>query len=360
MKKVILISWHLYNSKRKAGFHWLASSFHKMGWEVVFVTTQLSLFSIVGDPRFRFSLLKDANRLIKLGERLKGYILFTLWHPVNPKNKLLNKLISLLYPFYGKKLPKNLIEQIQEASLIIFESTSSILFFDELKKINPSARFVYRMSDDMRILRHHQYVLDAEYEIARKFDLVSIPSHYIFNRFKDLPNVRLHYHGIEKEIFDKETASPYPKGVNAVFIGNNYFDYSFIEIASDLFPNVNFHIIGPISNLPVKKNIIVYGEIPFSETVPFVKHADIGLHTLAEFPYSDSFTDTLKVIQYTYNRLPIIAPDFLKTEREHMFYYKPNDRLTIKNAVEMALQYERKKIKIDDILTWEEVALKLM
>jgi len=360
MKKVILISWQLYNSKTKIGFHWLASAFYKMGWDVVFVTTQISIFSIRKDSRFKISLIKNLNKLVRVNEKLTSYIHFTFFHYVNHKNNFLNRSFSNLYPYYGKRIPKNLTQQIKESSLLIFDSTSSIQLIDELKKINPSARFVYRVSDDIRLFNNPRFILDREYEIASKFNLVSTPSNYIYNKFKLLPNVRLHYHGIEKKIFDQVTISPYQKGINAVFVGKNYFDHGFLEIASDIFPDVDFHIIGPIQNLPMKKNIIGYGEIPFVETVPFVKHADLGLHTLAKFPHGESFTDTLKVIQYTYNRLPIVAPDFLKTEREHMFYYKTDDRITIKKAMEMAIQYDRKKIKTDDILTWEEVAQELI
>ncbi len=50
MKRVVLITGHYWNSKRKAGFHWLADAFLRQGWEVVFFTAPpapLSLLSVI-------------------------------------------------------------------------------------------------------------------------------------------------------------------------------------------------------------------------------------------------------------------------------------------------------------------------
>ena len=53
MKKIVLITGHYYSSKRKAGFHFLAEAFAKDGYDVTFITTGLSLLSILKkDYRF--------------------------------------------------------------------------------------------------------------------------------------------------------------------------------------------------------------------------------------------------------------------------------------------------------------------
>ena len=45
--EVSFLSYHYWNSERRAGFHGLAQPFHDAGWKVRFVTTGLSLLSFL-------------------------------------------------------------------------------------------------------------------------------------------------------------------------------------------------------------------------------------------------------------------------------------------------------------------------
>jgi 2-beta-glucuronyltransferase len=75
MNRVILVSWLIFNSKRKAGFHWLADAFWKMGWDVVFVTAPLA--SLLAMQRFPFSIstFQGKNKLVNVKEHLWSYVL---------------------------------------------------------------------------------------------------------------------------------------------------------------------------------------------------------------------------------------------------------------------------------------------
>lgn len=362
MKRVVLITSHYWNSKRKAGFHCLANAYWKMGWEVIFVTAPISWLSwLRHDYRFNFPILKEANQLIWAKERFASYVLFTNWHPANLRNNFLNKFAWWIYPFYRNINLGLLKPYLAGSDLIIFESTPALLLFNKVKSIVPSAKFVYRVSDDIRLLKFHPYVIANEKKIAAQFDLVSSPCAYIHNKFSDLSNARLQYHGIEKELFNQCATNPYRKKRNVIFVGNSYFDYNFLENASDIFPDWMFHIIGPIGNLPVKQNIKIYGEIPFQETIKYIKFADIGLHTLYSSEKDcDSFTDSLKVLQYTYNNLPVIAPNFLKSFRKNMFYYIPGEKQSIEEAFHKAMLYDRKSQNDCIIQSWDELAHSLV
>jgi 2-beta-glucuronyltransferase len=361
MKRVILFTGHYFESKRKAGFHWLADAYWRMGWEVIFVTVSISWLSwLRKDYRFEYPILKERNKLKQVKDNLFSYILFTPWHPANLRNGLLNFISEPLFSFYGKKLPSNLEKIISNSDLIIFESTPGLLLFERVKQISPNARFVYRVSDDLRLLKNHPIVIKTEEKIASQFDLISIPSSYTYERFKKYKNAVLHYHGIRKDLFDKKYNNPYKEKNNLIFVGNSHFDYSFIEIASQLFPKYNFHIIGPIKGIPNKKNIYSYGEMPFIETIPYIKHADVGLHTLSYKIGAESFTDSLKVIQYTYCKLPIIAPNYLQTNRKNMFYYKPGEPESIKKAILDAILFDRANVSLEGINSWDELAMKLL
>lgn len=358
MKRVVLLSYHVYASKRRAGFHGLADAYHAAGWDVTFVTVALSgLSRLRGD--FRLAFLKDhpANRVEPVHPRLSSYIWYTSWHPANLRLGLLNALSRPIFARYGEQPLGELEPVVAAADLVIFESTPGILLFDRCKRLAPKARFVYRVSDDLRYLKNHPLVIETEDRVAPAFDVVSVPCEYILRRFGHLPNARLHFHGIRKPTFDTPCDSPYRKGsVNAVFVGNSFFDADFLARAARLMPEWRFHVFGAIDELPSAENIIPYGECAFAETVPYIVHADVGLQNRTFRPGSESLTDSLKVIQYTYCRLPIVVPEFLRCGRKNFFYYKPGDDASVRQALVDAKAMDRAAISRDAIRSWEELA----
>lgn len=365
MKRVILISEHYYESKRKAGFHFLAEAYWRAGWEVIFVTSYVSYLSLLrGESRFPKPLLrqirKEAKQLKPVRDRFCSYVWFTPWHPLNFGYfhlGFLNRLSNPWFKHYGSLALGDLEDLLADVTLFIFESTPGLMLFDRFKHAKPEARFVYRVSDDLRMLRRNPVVLEAEERNVPLFDLVSTPSEFLYQRFSHLPNASLQYHGIDKEAYDRPTDTPYRKaGPHCVFVGISLLDLDFLERASRICPEFSFHILGPFTGLPKRDNVFIYGEIPFEETIPFVKHADVGLHTRSYMPGSESLTDSLKVHQYTYCQLSIVAPEFLKSSRAHMFYYKPGNDETILTALASALQFDRTTIKIDNIVSWDQLA----
>ncbi|WP_414578345.1 glucuronosyltransferase [Anabaena sp. CCY 9402-a] len=364
MKCVVLITGHYWHSQRKAGFHWLADAFWRKGWEVVFLTAPISWLSVIRrDYRLAYPVIQEANKLLPVQPKLWSYVWFTLWHPANLRWNFLNYLSRGLFQLYSK-LPLGIVEaEIRRADVLIFESTPALLLFQRCKNLNPKAQFIYRVSDDLRLLRNHPVVLETEKQIVAQFDLVSVPSRNIYQLFAGLSNLKLDLHGIRKDLFQNNYPNPYPSKdaadtPNLIFVGNSHFDYDFLEQASQLFPNWRFHIIGPIANLPQKPNIITYGELPFLETIPYIKYADIALQIRAYSPGIESLTDSLKVIQYTYCQLPIIAPRYLSSSRPHVFYYQLGDASSIQQALIAAQNYDRSQIATNDIYSWDELVSK--
>ena len=111
--------------------------------------------------------------------------------------------------------------------------------------------------------------------------------------------------------------------------------------------------------LPAAPNLICHGERPFRELIPYLQHADIGLQTLAYTPGAEWFADSLKMSQYTYCRLPIVAPSFLRSDRPHVYYYEPGDDVSIQQALMSAHAHDRLTISADGVLTWDELAATL-
>jgi len=362
IKRAVLVTQHYWNSKRKAGFHQIADSLSRSGWDVLFFTAPISWLSVVrNDKRLKYPLREEACKIRVFENNVKSFVWFTPWHPANLRTELMNRISRILFGRYGNLPLGESEEYLRKADLVIFESGPGLLLWERIKKLNPTARMVYRVSDDLRLLKNHPLVLETEGKTAPEFDLISVPSKYIYDIFKGLPNLRHHPHGIKRNLFDKYYDSPYPlaKGPNVVFIGDSFFDRDFLERASHLLPDYYFHIIGPIKNLPGRKNILAYGELPFIDTIPYLKYADIGLQIRSYFKGAESLTDSLKMIQYSYCQLPIVAPDFLKGARKHAFYYIPGDNGSIKNALETALLYDRPKISTGDIISWDDLTIEL-
>ena len=78
-------------------------------------------------------------------------------------------------------------------------------------------------------------------------------------------------------------------------------------------------IIGPFRNLPTAHNIVAHGEMRMEDTVGYIKFADIGLDTIVWRPHSGVLSDSLKLRQYTYCRLPIVGPNSLMLETNRMY-----------------------------------------
>jgi 2-beta-glucuronyltransferase len=361
MKRVVFVTSHYWDSRRKAGFHWLADAFWRAGWDVLFFTESISWLSwLRRDRRFSYPIFREANKLRAIRERMASYVWLTPFHPVNLRNGFLNRLSAPLLSFYGQFPAGEAEPKIAQADLFVFDSDHGLFLFDRFKKCNPRARFVYRVSDDIPMMGHHPMVLQNEERLVAQFDLLSVPCDYLYRRFSHLPHVILQKHGLRKELFDAPSVNPYRgQGPFLVYVGMDYFDHDFLQRALRVFPQGSFHVFGSIANLPTAANLHAYGECPFVEIVPYLKHADVGLQARSYCPGAECLTDSLKMHQYTYCRLPIVAPLFLKHERPHVSYYEPGNDASIRAALLAAQGYDRASISTAGVLTWDELALKL-
>jgi 2-beta-glucuronyltransferase len=362
MNRVVLVTAHYLESKHKTGFHWMADALLRAGWDVLFFTESISWLSwLRGDPRFQYPIFRDANRLCRVRERLHSYVWFTPFHPGNLRVTLANNLSRPLFRGYPSLRLKRAAERkIAATDLLIFDSSHGLLLFDRFKQLNPRARFVYRVSDDLRLMDNHPLLLETEQRIVHQFDLVSAPSEFIHRRFAHLPRAGLHKHGIRKQLFDKSYPRPYAGGGPAVlYVGRNHFDHDFLRRAVRLFPKWSFHVFGAIADLPTTANLKAHGERPYEELIPYLKHADIGLQTLKYAAGAESFADSLKMQQYTYCKLPIVAPTFLKSDRPHVFYYEPGDDATIRQALLDAARFDRALVPVGDVWSWDEMVTRL-
>ena len=354
-RHVVLISGHYLGSKRRAGFHHLADAYRRAGWDVTFVTAAISLLSrLRGDYRFAYPVREEANRLVRVKERLTSYVLLTRTHPGNLRSGLANRLSAPWFARYAR-VPLGPLEGVlREADLVLFEGTAALLLVLRIQALAPQARLVYRASDDLRALGVHPLILDAERSAISLFDLVSAPTRQIADALASYGPVEVHPPGIDKAAFDRPTDSPYGAGSAAVFAGvSPLFDYESLATAADLVPRVAFHVIGPPPRTQ-PANVVFHPELPFDDVVPYLRHATFGL--LFFPPGYGSLGQGNKVAQYSYCRLPIVAPSDLRTERPNVVVFERGNADSLRRALEEAERMPHSPAFAEGIMSAEELA----
>jgi 2-beta-glucuronyltransferase len=334
-RRVVLVSGHYLGSKRRAGFHHLAQAYWEAGWDVTFVTAAISLVSrLRGDYRYAYPVREEANRIVHVRERLASFVLLTRTHPGNLRLELANRLSRPWFARYARVPLGPLEDRLREADLVVFEGTAALLLVPRVRGLAERARLVYRSSDDLRLLGVHPLVVEAETVAIPLFDLVSAPTQQIADVLRRYGPVEVHPPGVDKAALDRPTASPYGARPAAVFAGvSPLFDYESLDAAAELAPEVAFHVIGPASR-PSPSNVSFRPELPFEDVVPYLQHARFGL---LFFPAGyASLGQGNKVAQYSYCRLPIVAPADLRADRPNVVVFERNDSGSLRRALEAA------------------------
>ena len=354
-RSAVLISGHYFGSKRRAGFHHLAEAFWSLGWDVTFVTAAISTLSrLRGDYRFAYPVREEANRLVPVRERLASYVLMTRTHPGNLRLGVANRLSSGWFSRYARTPLGALEEELRAADLVVFEGTAALLLVERIRGLAPDARLVYRASDDLRALNVHPLILEAEARAIPLFDLVSVPTQNIADALSPYGPVVLHPPAIDKAALDRKTASPYGDGPAAVFAGvSPLFDYGSLAAAAELAPHVSLHVIGPPPR-PLPANVSFHPELPYDELVPYLRHATFGL--LFVPPGYAGLGQGNKVAQYSYCRLPIVAPAHLAAERPNLCLFEPGDRESLRRALEKAERLPHSPAFAEGVRSAEELA----
>jgi 2-beta-glucuronyltransferase len=363
---IVLLSNHWYPSPRKAGFHHLANAWHAQGHSITFATVGFSWLSYARrDFRSRYPGIWQArNSMQAIAPGLDSYVHFT---PLHPHTTLLSRADRLLAPWmdrYDRYSLGQLRQRIQDADVLVYESNAALFLVRLCRALAPQARHIYRVSDDIRTMRSTPSRMVAlEQELASEFSLISVPCAPLAEKFPGLSTVRVQHHGLDKAVFDACSANPFAQGTsNAVFCGLGFYDAEAVHHMAEQCQNVDFHILGiarPRKNIPA--HVIYYGEIPFEKTIPFIKFASCGLYTLhASSRPMSAYTDSLKIMQYRYCGLPIVAPDFIDLHRDGVFYYTPGNAPSCCASLQRALQHGSNADFSREVRTWNEVAAEIL
>lgn len=353
-KKILFLSSHLYFSKKKISFHHLADSAIKNDYDVTFLTVPNSLLSFIGDKHNYLTRLRSVfySFIIFTHNKLKVSSYFSFLHQTPKLN--LGKINNFFFRI-GYSCGLN-----YKYDILIFDSNVSLFLFDYLKVKNPYSKFIYRVSDDLVMLKQTSFLINKESELINRFDLISTPSDNLTTKLskrnKIFTKIKTHYHGINRSLFDKKYQNPFNNSyVNLIFVGVGVIDEFFISFIKSLKKeNYFFHFIGPISNEFSSKNTFFYGELKFEETLAFIKFADIGIQIRNFTEGIEVLEKSLKIIQYSYCKLPIISPKYLRLKGPNNFSYNQNYK-SIKSAIKKALNLNRSNYDNTWVKDWDTV-----
>jgi 2-beta-glucuronyltransferase len=355
----VIVSGHDYRTAARASVHSITEALAELGYSVRFLSVGYSPISWLQKDS-RCVLWRHANRA-EVVNNVQCYLWRTVFHPVNPNARGLTLLATSMYRLY-KRYPNSFIDNsLRSATVIIVESGLGVLLISRARALNRSARIIYLASDHLPTLGAHTALQSELESCALIIDHACITSPRMADKFA-WANGKLVVvpHGFDHAVFQSDTANPYSGGRNAVSVGSMLFDADFFMHAAGQFPDVTFHVIGSRSKCPFPPNVRVYPEMPFKDTIPYLKHATFGIAPYRLAPDCEYLCDTsMKLMQYEFLGLPAVCPHFAAGSNSNRVGYTPADAESIRLAVSAALDRTRRIVPRRH-LSWREVTLRLL
>jgi 2-beta-glucuronyltransferase len=352
--KFVMIAGHQALAPRKVGFHFWSEYLTARGDDVYFITAGQSYLSLL---KAKNPPAKPYNQWVLLGNRLFG---MSWIPPFNPcfNRPLFNPFLLSLFSLYPRFFPRSALHNIQDVDYIVVESGPGLALIPLLARTCPNAKIIYEVSDRLVTVGAHPTIIRAEQAALPLCNLIRVPAMVMTNDFARGAPVWYTPQGLNKADFDTEFSSPYTQGKNAVSIGDMLFDADAIAIMATHFTDWTFHLFGRNATLnkPLP-NVIEYGERPIAELTTYIQHADIGIAPYRNAPNCEYLSQSsLKMIQYTYCQLPIVAPGFAADGRPHVLAYESSKKPEgVIAAFNRAIHFDRSSINKSRVLSWDEM-----
>ena len=317
MKRLVFLTGHFPQQKRRTSMLWVTDHLQAMGWHVTYVTVGYSWLSKwTGDRRLAALDHVPTTGTTQISATLTGIFDYSPYHPLNWPNKTLNRAFHPLNRLFESYWARRLKHPLAQADVVIIESGPPVALGAMVARLAPQATRIYRVSDDIRLLNAPKILLDAE-RAHHHFDRISTGSPLIAGRFKDHPNVTLDPMGVPHADINVTTPDPYTRtgAPIAVCAGSTLLDMDQIADTAKAAPHWQIHVIGRLkSTPPTLLNVTWHGEKPFKDTLAYIKHADIGLAPFADVPgVQYQITNSNRILLYRHTGLPILVPDRLAT-----------------------------------------------
>lgn len=353
---VFLSAYHDYRTAKRASIQQVADGLVAAGYDVSFVSTRFSRLSkITGDSRM---FLWDKANQVETVNGIRCYLWRTAVHPFQSGNTLLNAAMARLYPLYAEMPDRQFDAFVRDADYVVLESSVAAIFMRRIKRLNPDAKIIYYATDRLDTVGAHPFIRERLEADAALIHHVCLRSPKMASDFQWAKGklYRAEF-GIEPNDFAGIGVSPYVAGRRtAVSVGSMLFDPSVFQLAATQFPDVDFHVIGCGTMFEAPINVHVHAEMKFVDTLPYVKHATVGIAPYRPAPGVEYLAESsLKMAQYEYFALPAVCPSFAVGDVVSRFGYAPGDAVSIGAAMTAALAAAG-TVAPRTFLTWQEVA----
>ncbi|WP_143530321.1 glycosyltransferase family 4 protein [Rhizobium sp. RU36D] len=337
----------------------MARKWAEEGHEVSFTSIGHSLISrLKNSARFEVLRRQQNNRYVSLAPNLHAGAYIPPIHAFSSARPLVNRLLEPLFALYGSYLPRFVSSRVGAADLVVFESGTSLVFVDLVRRLNPKAKLLYFCRDLLQSVGAAPILSRLERRLIADFDSVCVPSKRLGELLPSGGQVNFVPQGIDFDAFEAASTSPYPKGSrNVVAAGDMLFDRQVVTELARAAPDVAFHLFGIKWKGDRPENVRLHGEQSFRTVASHIRHADIGLA-----PYKMKTEETylaessLKLMQYAHCRLPVILPDIIPATRGNEISYSLEGRNDWTSLMNQALSWHRDTPLKGEILSWNEVA----
>lgn len=359
-KKIVFLSaYHDYRTKKRASIHQIARAMARLGNDVSFISMRFSLISrLKGDSRL--NLWDRANR-VEIVDGIKCYLWRSLAHPFASGNPALNAVMGKFFPLYARLPNRTVDDFLAAADYVIIESSVAAIFMRRIHRVAPRAHIIYYATDRLDTVGAHPFVRAQLERDAKLIGHVSMRSPQMAEDFYFAAG-RLYRaeFGVDTAEFSTAGANPYTTPTNVVSVGSMLFDPNFFTEVAPAFPEVTFHVIGCGMQFDHPANVIVYDEMPFQQTLPYLKYATVGVAPYRPAPNTEYLAESsLKLCQFEYLGLPAVCPDFAAGSNVNRSGYRPRDGESMRAALRQALTMVGSVVP-RQFQSWDEVAARVL
>lgn len=359
--RIAVLTAHTFaEGGRLASVHFVSREWARLGHDVHFCSIGLSwLTRWSGRSREVHVPADQRNRFATIGPGLKAGAYVPPVHGFSTSRRAFDPISTLLFRLYSSWLPAFMSGPIASADVIVVETGTALAFLPLLKRLNPRAMLLYFCREQLATIGASSYLVKMEQAWIPQFDSICVHARRLGAALT--PGGKVHFvpQAIDRALFDAETPSPYEPGtINIVSVGDMLFDHKTVAELAHGAPQARLHLFGVKWWGDLPGNITVYGERSFSDTVPYIKHADIGLAAYRLNEREDYLAESsLKLLQYAYCGLPALLPDSLPVNRGNEIRYVRNGENDWVALVEAAVELKRSKSLKIDAMTWREAAI---
>lgn len=341
-RRILFVSGQDYRSKRRVNVHHICEAISQ-SCDVKFFSLGYSVFSRIKgrDPRIE---LEDCANSVGSFQGVECFFWKSALHPFRIGAGVFSLLDAIFFEAYRSVIPTLFRNWVEWADLVVVESGIGVVVLDLVKSISPHCRLAYVASDDLETIHASSFLSSLLIRSAGEVDFAAVPSDKM--RTAELPfkNVQVIEHGLDPAIYDPPGPSPYRAGLNAVSVGSMLFDLSFFRAMAPKFPDVMFHVIGSgVKAVDISTNVIFYPEMPYRDTLDFVRHASFGIAPYASEDDPEYLSDTsMKLMQFCASGVPAVCPNFAVGKYEAVrFGYRVGDILSMADSVRRAILCDR-------------------